>query len=158
MRISFATELHNQMEQNKEVWLLVGGVGYHVLDQICKDFPERVIDCEASESAMVDIAVGLALSSKIPFVYFITPHIYRAFEGIRNSLNHEKIPVKLIGVGRDRNYDKLGFTHWAEDDREVFGIFPNIISLWPETKEEISDIVKRMVNEPTPFYLNLKRL
>ena len=129
-----------------------------MLDKVLDDFPNRFIDCESSEQAMVDIAVGLALSGKIPFVYFITPHIYRAFEGIRNYLNHEKIPVKLVGVGRGQDYGPLGFTHFAEDDKEVFGMFSNIISLWPETKEEIGDVVKRMVSEPSPFYLNLRRL
>lgn len=157
MRNCFATELHKQMEANKDIWCLLGGVGYHVMDDICKDFPDRVIDCEASESAMVDIAVGLALSGKIPFVYAITPHLYRAFEGIRNYLNHEKICVRLVGVGRNKDYGALGFSHYAEEDKDVFKIFPNITSLWPKTKEEIPDIVRRMVEEPTPFYLNLRR-
>ncbi len=145
------------MEKNGDIWLLTGGVGYRVLDSICKDFPDRVIDCEAAEQAMLDIAVGLALSGKIPFVYAITPHLYRAFEGIRNYLNHEKIPVKIVGVGRDRDYGPLGFSHWAEDDKGVFGLFPNIVSIWPKTKEEIPNIVKHMTSESVPFYLNLTR-
>jgi len=145
------------METNKDVWCLLGGVGYHVMDNICKDFPERVIDCEASEQAMVDIAVGLALSGKTPFVYAITPHLYRAFESLRNYANHERIPIKIVGVGRDRDYGVLGFSHYAEDDRDIFSIFPNIISLWPGKKEEIPDIVRRMIEEPVPFYLNLRR-
>ncbi len=145
------------METNKDIFILLGGVGYHVMDDVCKDFPNRVIDCEASESAMVDIAVGLALSGKIPFVYAISPHLYRAFEGIRNYLNHESIPCKLVGVGRNKDYGPLGFSHYAEDDKAIFGIFPNIISLWPETKEEIPDMVKRMAEGDIPYYLNLKR-
>lgn len=145
------------MEANKDIWCLLGGIGYHVMDDICKDFPDRVIDCEASEMAMVDIAVGLALSGKIPFVYAITPHLYRAFEGIRLYLNHEKIPVKLVGIGRDKDYGALGFSHWAEDDKQVFDIFPNIVQLRPKIKEELSDIVRRMVNENVPFYLNVRR-
>lgn len=145
------------MEINKEIWLLTGGVGYHVLDKICKDFPDRAIDCEASEQAMVDVAVGLALSGKIPFVYAITPHLYRAFEGIRNYLNHEKIPVKLVGVGRDQDYGKLGFSHWAEDDVYIFEGFSYIEKEWPETKEDIPNVVQRMVKENLPFYLNIRR-
>ncbi len=157
MRKSFATELHKQMEQNKEVWLLSGGVGYGVLDQIFHDFPERAIDCEASEQAMVDIAVGLAMSGKIPFVYAITPHLYRAFESMRNYLNHEKIPVHIVGVGRDRDYGKLGFSHWSEDDLGVFGLFQNITILRPETKEEVPKMVEEMVKINSPCYINLRR-
>lgn len=157
MRNSFATELYKQMKVNENIWLLTGGVGYGILDAIQKDFPDRFIDCEASEQAMVDIAVGLAMSGKIPFVYAITPHLYRAFESMRNYLDHEKIPVKLVGVGRNKDYGALGFSHYAEEDEAVFGIFSNIVSLWPETKEEIPDIVQGMVKENVPFYLNLRR-
>ncbi len=145
------------MKENESIFLLTGGVGYGVLDKIFHDFPQRTTDCEASESAMVDIAVGLALSGKIPFVYFITPHIYRAFEGIRNYLNHEKIPVKLVGVGRDRDYGALGFTHFAEDDKEVFGLFPNIVMFRPEKKEEIPFMVETMITNNQPCYINLRR-
>lgn len=157
MRNLFATSLHEQMETNKDIFCLTGGVGYGVLDVIFKDFPDRVIDCEASEVAMVNIAIGLALSGKIPFVYAITPHLYYAFSGIRNYVDYEKIPVKIVGVGRDKDYGALGHSHWAGDDRSIFGLFSNIVSLWPETKEEIPDIVRRMVEENSPFYLNLRR-
>jgi len=145
------------MSVNKDIWCLADGVGYGVLDTIRKDFPDRFIDTEASEQAMMDIAVGLALSGKIPFVYAITPHLYRAFESIRNYVDHEQIAVKIVGVGRDRDYLKLGFSHWAEDDKAIFDIFSHIVQLRPETKEEIPKMVQRMVEEPVPFYLNLRR-
>jgi transketolase len=145
------------MKENEKIWLLCGGVGYKVMDAIQKDFSNRMIDCESSEQAMVDIAVGLALSGKIPFVYSITPFLYRAFEGIRIYLNHEKIPVRLVGVGRNKDYGPLGFTHYAEDDKDVFGLFPNIVKFWPNTKEELSQAVNMMVTESAPYYLNITR-
>lgn len=145
------------MKKNKDIWLLTGGVGYGVLDAIQKDFPKQFINCEASEQAMVDIAVGLAMSGKIPFVYAITPHLYRAFESIRNYLNHEKIPVKIVGCGRDKDYGKLGFSHWSEDDLGVFGLFQNIVILRPETKEEVPKMVEEMVKLDLPCYINLRR-
>ena len=157
MRNSFALSLHRQMETNKDIWCLLGGVGYYVLDAVCKDFPNRVIDFEASESSMVGAAVGLAMLRKIPFCYSITPHLYYAFSLIRNYINHERIPVKIVGVGRDKDYGSLGFSHWAEEDQAVFSLFPNVIQLRPEKKEEIPDMVERMVKKNVPFYLNLRR-
>jgi len=122
MRELFRDQLLKHMDSNKDIYLLLGGVGYGFY----KPDNKRIIDCEASEQAMVDIAVGLAMSGKIPFVYAITPHLYRAFEGIRIYLNHEKWPVKLIGVGKDEEYSTLGFSHFATDAKQVFKIFPNI--------------------------------
>ncbi len=158
MRGWFAYELYQQMKKNKDVWLVTGDLGYKMFDSIKDDFPDRFLNAGASEQAMMGIAVGLALKGKIPFVYSITPFLlYRPFETIRNYLSHEGIPVKLIGGGRNKDYSHDEFSHWAEEDDEVMKIFGNIDSLWPETKEEIPDLVKEMIKNRHPVYLNLLR-
>ena len=152
MRKLFRDELLKEMKTNKDIYLLLGGVGYGYFTPDNK----RIIDCEASEQAMVDMAVGLAIEGKIPFVYAITPHLYRAFEGIRIYLNHHKIPVKLIGIGRGEDYGNLGFTHWATDDKEIFAPFTEIVQIWPEEKD-IKKLVKQMIEHKRPYYVNLSR-
>jgi len=158
MRGWFAYELYKQMAKDERIWLIVGDLGYKAFDYIKRDFPGRFLNCGASEQAMTGIATGMALNGKIPFVYSITTFLlYRPFETIRNYINHEKIPVKLIGSGRNKNYVHDGFSHWAEEDKEVLKIFGNIEALWPENKEEIPGIVDRMINDNNPWYLNLRR-
>jgi len=158
MRGWFAYELYRQMAKNERIWLLVGDLGYKAFDYIKRDFPERFINCGASEQAMTGIAVGMALNGKIPFVYSITTFLlYRPFETIRNYINHEKIPAKLIGAGRNRDYIHDGFSHWADEDKKILKIFNNIKALWPENKEEIPAIVEKMINDKNPWYLNLRR-
>jgi len=158
MRGWFAYELHGQMVKDERIWLLVGDLGYKVFDYIKRDFPERFINCGAAEQSMIDIAVGLALNGKIPFVYSITTFLlYRPFEAVRNYVNHEKIPVKLIGSGRNRDYLYDGFSHWAEEDKKIMQIFNNIEARWPEAFEEIPKVVDEMIKDNNPWYLNLKR-
>lgn len=151
-------EIYNQMLKNRNIWVITGDLGYHVLDLIRRDFPDRFINAGAAEQSMMGIAVGLALQNKIPFVYSITSFLlYRPFETIRNYLHHEKIPVKLIGVARNRDYEEEGISHWAEEDKQVMSIFTNIESRWPETKEEVSQLIKEMVKNKKPYYINLQR-
>ena len=101
----FAAALHDEMEKDDRIWLLTGDLGYGMLDQIRDDFPERYLNVGASEQLLIGAGVGLALSGKIPFCYSITTFlIYRAFEWHRNYLNHEKIPVMLIGSGYEDDY------------------------------------------------------
>jgi transketolase len=158
MRGWFAYELYKQMVKDERIWLIVGDLGYKAFDYIRRDFPERFINCGAAEQAMTGIAVGIALNGKIPIVYSITTFLlYRPFETVRNYINYEKIPVKLIGGGRDKDYLHDGISHWAEEDRKVMKIFGNIKTLWPENKEEIPQIVDKMINDQNPWYLNLKR-
>lgn len=158
MRGWLAWELHTHMVDNENIWVVTGDLGYKMFDNIKKDFPERFINAGVSEQAMLGICVGLSLEGKIPFAYSITPFLlYRPFETIRNYLNREQIPVKLIGGGRDKEYLYDGFSHWAEEDREVMKIFSNITSYWPETKEEIPDLLTDIIYNNKPTYLNLTR-
>ena len=158
MRRIFFTELHKQMRKNRNIITLTGDLGYIGFDKIRNDFPDRFINCGASEQAMMGMAVGLALSGKIPVVYSITTFLlYRPFETIRNYINHEKIPVILIGSGRDKDYLHDGFSHWSEEDREVMRIFKNIQSYWPQTKEEIPQLLADVLSSGKPCYINLKR-
>ena len=158
MRGWFAYELYYQMKKNKNIWLIVGDLGYKVFDSHFKDFPKRTINAGAAEQSMIGISVGLALENKIPFCYSITPFLlYRPFETIRNYLNHEKIPVKLIGSGRNKDYKHDGFSHWAEEDIFIPKLIPNIECFWPSKKEQISSIMEEIINNNNPVYLNLRR-
>ena len=158
MRRVFADAIHERMRANKKIWIITGDLGYKMWDKIRLDYPDRFINVGAAEQLMAGMGVGLALEGNIPFVYSITPFLlYRPFETIRNYINHEKIPVKLIGAGRDRDYINDGFSHWAEEDKSVIKIFANIQARWPQTNEEISILVDEMIANPMPYYINLRK-
>lgn len=154
----FAYELYKQMAKNKKIWVIVGDLGYKMFDYIRRDFPDRFINVGASEQTMIGVSIGLALEGKIPIVYTITPFLlYRPFETIRNYINYERIPVKLIGAGRGKNYFDHGFCHWAQEDKKVMRIFKNIESSWPNKLDEIPNLVRKIIKSDKPWYINLKR-
>ena len=98
------------------------------------------------------------MEGKIPVVYSITPFLlYRPFEFIRNYVDHEKIAIKLVGGGRNKDYGYLGFSHWAEEDKQVMKIFKNITVKHPDSIEEMEECFKLINDKKTPLYLNLKR-
>jgi len=158
IRATFANEIHKIMSRNDKIWILVNDLGYKMWDKVRLDFPDRFINVGAAEQTLIGVGVGLALSGKIPIVFSITSFLlYRPFETIRNYVNHEKIPLKLIGVGRDKDYLHDGISHWSEEDRKVMNIFRNIEAKWPETLEEIPSLVRKMIKSKKPWYINLKR-
>lgn len=158
MRRTFADILHRKMDSNKDIWVITADLGYKMWDQIRDDYPERFLNAGASEQAMMGLAVGLALEGKIPIVYTITPFLlYRSFETLRNYVNRENIPVKLVGSGRGRDYVKDGFSHWAEEDRDVLKILSRIEARWPENKEDLPSLIEEMISCPVPYYLNLRK-
>jgi transketolase C-terminal domain/subunit len=75
---------------------------------------------------------------------------------IRNYVNYEKLNIKLIGSGRDKDYSKDGFSHWCEDDIKILSnSFPNIELYKPP--ELSKELFLEIINKNSPCYLNLKR-
>jgi len=154
----FADEIYLQMKTNNDIYVLVGDLGYRVWDQVRNDFPKRFINTGAAEQSLIGISVGLALNGKIPIAFTVSSFLlYRPFETVRYYINKEKIPVKLVGSGRDRDYFDHGFSHWAEDDKKIMKIFSNIKAVWPKTADEVTQLVPKMIKDNEPWYINLKR-
>jgi transketolase len=107
---------------------------------------------------MIGAGIGLAESGKIPICYSMSSFLlYRPFEFLRNYVNEEKIPVKLIGSGRDKDYSHDGFSHWAHDDEQVLSALPNIQIFKPKTLEELKLKFLEFLYNGQPSYLNLTR-
>ena len=154
----FSWYLYDFMEKYKNIILLTADLGFGQFNAIREDFPSQFYNVGASEQAMLDIAVGLAMSNKIPVCYSITPFlIYRPFETIRNYIDRESIPVKLVGGGRDRDYLHDGFSHWSEELPIVLQTFTNIRRFFPSEIEQIEEITKIMLFNDKPCFLSLRR-
>jgi len=158
MRRELAKLLFDKMESNPNIYLITGDLGYGLWDDIRDTYPNRFFNVGSSEMAMMGMAIGLAMDGKIPFVYSITPFaIYRPFEMIRNYINHENIPVKILGGGRDDEYGYLGFSHWASEDIAALNVFKNLTKFKPHTQEELEGAFRFAINENKPTYINLKK-
>lgn len=158
MRKQFAQLLLDHAREDKDIILVTGDLGYGMWDQFRKELPDQFYNVGAAEQAMMGIGVGLAMAGKKPFVYSITPFLlYRPFETIRNYIDHEKIPVRLVGSGRDRDYAHDGFSHHATDDRLVMDLFENIECFWPNHEDGLELIVDYMIMKRKPSYINLSR-
>lgn len=156
MRQEFANHLHKAMETNKDIFVLTGDLGWGILDKIQEDYPERFVNCGASEQAMLGLAVGLALSGKIPFVYTITPFLMRAMETINLYLHHEGVPVIMVGSGRDDDYKHDGYSHDASMFQKLISEMA-IDHFYPDNEKAIGAMVKMLINNKKPSFISLRR-
>ena len=157
MRTKFAESLYNCMKKDNRIWLIAIDLGFGKFNKHFKDFPDRTLNPGAAEQTALDIAVGLALEGKIPFVYSITPFlIYRPFETLRTYINHENIPIKLIGSGRNEDYAHDGWSHNASDVKDFLNPLINIKQLWPIRRTEIPGMVEIMLEDNSPYFISLR--
>lgn len=160
MRREFKDILFEKMIADDKIILLTGDLGFGMFDKIRDMFESqgRYINVGSDEFTMVGVSVGLALSGKIPVCYSISSFlVWRPAELLRLYLNHEEVPVKLLGGGRDNDYASQGFTHDCTDTRELMGILPKIKCYWPKDIEEMKLNTDEWLYNWKPSYLNLKR-
>ncbi len=152
----FAGALYDAMKEDESIYLLVGDLGYKVFDRHFEDFPDRCINCGASEAAMVGIAVGLALKGKKPFAYTITSFFLRAAETIALYLSKNQIPVRLVGSGRDQDYKHDGPSHDATAAQR-FIADQKISEYYPKLLESVPQFLDDMIKQDVPSFISLRR-
>ena len=158
MRKEFVELLRQEMAQEEKIRVITADLGFGVLDPIRNEFAGRFYNVGAAEQLMIGVAVGMANEGLIPICYSMSSFLlYRPFEFLRNYVNHEQIPVKLVGSGRDRDYSHDGVSHWAHDDEQVLAALPNIRIYKPESLTEMEQRVKPFLYSNEPAYFNLTR-
>jgi len=146
------------MKSDDTIVVLTGDLGFGLFDDIRSNAPERFINVGASEQLMLGAATGLALQGKIPICYSITPFlIYRPFEFIRNYMQIEGIPIKLVGSGRNSDYLNAGYTHHSGEVKSILDNFPKIDLYFPEDNAELSSQIDNMIYSKSPAFISLKK-
>jgi len=148
------TEVYRYFKDDPNMFLLVGDMGYAVLDDILINHPDRAINIGIAEQGTMGIAAGMALTGLTPLYYSQIPFlVMRAFEQIRYDICEHNLNVKLIGVGADNFFHRLGRSHCIDDDDvKILSIFSNLLILKP-TQESVAEDVKRMFEYKGPVYI-----
>ncbi len=152
LRKEFFREMCKIANQDKDVCLLVGDLGYSFMESYAKKYPKQFINMGCAEQNMIGVAAGLALAGKKPYVYSGSIFLAsRANEQIRDDIAYNNLNVKLIGTGAS---GFLGFTHnWEgkENEFDLIKNLPNIGLFVPENKEEL----KMYLINDVPSYIRI---
>ena len=120
MRAPFIAALLELAEQDERILLLTGDLGYLVLEPFAERLPERFFNAGVAEQNLLGVATGLAEAGFLPFVYSIVPFaVLRAYEFIRNGPVHQRLPVRIVGVGGGVEYGTNGPSHYGLEDLAV---------------------------------------
>lgn len=158
MRKNFAKKLYERMQEDDRVYLITADLGFGMFDDIKRDFPDRFINCGASEQLMIGMAIGMTYENKIPVCYSITPFLLcRPFELLRTYVDHEGPPVKMVGGGRDNDYSHDGWSHHANDDTRILSLFKNIEQYRPFSVEELKRNFDDFIYSKKPAFMSLSK-
>lgn len=158
MRKTFINKLTELAQEDKDIFLITGDLGFSVFEEFISRFPDQFLNAGLSEQCMIGTAAGMAMEGKKVFVYSIIPFVlYRPLEQIRNDLCYQKVPVKLIGVGSGLAYASAGGTHQAVEDLGIATSLPDMMVFAPGDPLEVERIIESSLDFDLPCYIRLNK-
>lgn len=156
MRNAFIQELTAQARVHPEIFLVVGDLGYSVVEPFAKEFPGRFLNAGVAEQNMTGVAAGLAASGYHVFTYSIANFpTFRCLEQIRNDVCYHDLPVTVVAVGAGLAYGNLGYSHHAVQDIGILRTLPELVLLSPADPGETRACVRWLAEHPAPSYLRV---
>ncbi|MEH3158263.1 MAG: hypothetical protein PGN08_04615 [Sphingomonas taxi] len=156
MRNAFIDELVTLARQFPQIALIVGDLGYSVVEPFADEFPDRFINAGVAEQNMTGLAAGMASEGYHVFTYSIANFpSFRCAEQIRNDVDYHQLPVTVVSVGGGLAYGALGYSHHAVQDYALMRSFPNMMIASPGDPMEVRAVMRYLVANPQPSYLRL---
>jgi len=156
MRNAFIEELVQLARVNKNIALVVGDLGYKVVEPFADEFPDRFINAGVAEQNMTGLAAGMASEGFHVFTYSIANFpTFRCAEQIRNDIDYHNLPVTIVTVGGGLSYGNLGYSHHAIQDYALIRTMPNMLIAAPGDPMETRACLRYLVKNPQPSYLRL---
>ncbi|GEO11618.1 transketolase family protein [Segetibacter aerophilus] len=156
MRTAFINQLIEEARKNDRVFLIVGDLGFSVVEPFVQEFPERYLNVGVAEQNMAGFAAGLALEGYCVFIYSIGNFpTLRCMEQIRYDICYHDLNVKIIAVGGGYSYGALGPSHHATEEIGMLRTIPNIVVCAPGDPLESQRITTFCTNHIGPCYVRL---
>jgi transketolase len=158
MRNTFIKYLTECAATNEKIVLIIGDLGYSVIEDFQEKYPDRFYNAGISEQNMASMAAGLASEGFHVFIYSIANFpTFRCAEQIRNDIGYHNFPVTVVTVGGGLSYGNLGYSHHAIQDLGLMRLFPEFTIASPGDPIETKMCLTHLLEKPGPSYLRLKK-
>lgn len=159
MRNAFIDELVLLAESHTNIALVVGDLGFSVVEPFADRFPDRFINAGVAEQNMTGLAAGMASEGYHVFTYSIANFpVFRCAEQIRNDVDYQGLAVTVVAVGGGLSYGALGYSHHAVQDYALMRMMPNLLIASPGDPMEVRACLRYLVKNPQPSYLRLGKV
>lgn len=122
------------------------------------EFPTRWVNVGICEQDMLAEAAGMALAGLVPFVESYAVFVAgRAWEHIRTSVCHMRLPVKIGGAHAGLSAGPDGATHQALEDIELMRVLPGMTVLVPADASQAEAAALAALETEGPCYVRFGR-
>lgn len=156
MRTAFIQQLLREAETNERIFLIVGDLGYNVVEPFRDRFPDRFLNAGIAEQNMTGVAAGLAKEGYNVFIYSIANFpTLRCLEQIRNDIAYYNGNVKIVAVGAGFSYGSLGMSHHATEEVGIMRTLPQMVVASPSDPGEARAVATLSAQYEGTMYIRL---
>lgn len=158
MRKTALNQVLELARRDERVCFVGSDLGFGVMDDFGREFPERLFREGISEQHIIGLAAGLAMDGKVVYVNTIAAFLTRrCLEQIVLDLCLSRAKVRLIGSGGGLVYAPLGPSHLAADDLALMRPLPHMSILAPCDAEEMARLMPQTLDIEGPVYIRLAK-
>ncbi len=158
MRNAFIARLTELAAREPRIFLITADLGFAVLDEFERRFPEQFLNIGVAEQNMAAVATGMALEGYKVFTYSIGNFpTLRCLEQLRNDAFYHGANVNVVSIGGGFSYGPLGMSHHATEDLGIMRALPGVRVCVPGSRFETGCAVEALAALEGPSYLRLER-
>jgi len=158
MRELFIKWLYLEAKNNNNWMLLVGDLGFGLVEKFKNDLPNQFFNAGIAEQNMASVAAGMASEGDKVFLYSIGNFpTFRCAEQIRNDICYHDLDVTIVCFGAGLGYGSLGYSHHAIEDLSFVRSMKNMSICSPCNIYQLSYSLSLMTNNFSPKYLRLSK-
>lgn len=159
MRQVLALELEKAMKENENIVVINADLAKpNGLGNLCKVYPERMLNVGVAEQNMASVAAGMSSYGFIPFICTFTPFATRRIcDQIAISICYAKQNVKIIGSDPGISAEYNGGTHMSFEDIGVIRSIPNMVIFEPVDNVQFQSLFPQILDYKGPVYIRMFR-
>lgn len=160
MRAVYGRTLNELMDENPNVLCLEADLSKAsgTNPEVAQKHPQNFVNVGVSEANMICVGAGLANEGKIPFCATFTCFASRrVYDQITISVAYANNNVKIVGTAPGITAGPNGGTHMCFQDLAIMRAMPNMHVYSPCDAYELRSVMKYMVSNAQPTYMQLIR-
>lgn len=128
------------------------------MDGFAKEFPDRFFQCGIAEANMINVAAGLSLNGKIPFVgTFAAFAAGRVYDQVRMAVAYSETNVKIAASHAGITLGEDGATHQILEDIGLMRMLPGMTVIVPCDFNQTKNATIAAAKWNGPVYLRFGR-
>nr|WP_203604837.1 transketolase [Streptomyces sp. SID8014] len=146
MRDRFADTVHQLLDADPRVALVIAEISRDRLQGAIAAHPDRVVNVGIREQLLVSAGAGLALSGLRPVLHtFASFLVERPFEQVKLDFGHQDVGGVLVSSGASYDMASGGYTHMSPGDVALLDTLPGWTVHVPGHADEAEALVRAAV-------------